>query len=378
MLTQVVIKAPASKSLAIRAAVCNFLSGNKGRIFNYPLCEDAMNAKYALRTLEYAKNSVELDCGESALFMRIISPVCALLGLDATLKTSGTLSKRPSGIDAECLKKLSMNGKLVGGTAELDASITSQFLSGLLIALPLAKNDSQIKVTNLKSRPYIDATIKLLNDYGVKISEENNIFFIKGKQNYNAIDYTVEGDFSGASALLVAGAIKRQVRVEDLYYKNSLQPEKTIVNVLRSCGAELRIADNYIEVKPKQLDPFEFDVSDNPDLAPPLCALAVHCKGKSVLNGIQRLRYKESDRALALSKEFSKLGADIKVVDDRIEIAGSELKNAKVNSHNDHRIAMSLAVAGINFEQPISIEGADRVKKSYPDFFNDLDKIKKA
>ena len=378
MTPDIIIKAPASKSLGIRAAVCNFLSGNKGRIFNYPLCEDATNAKYALRSLEHAKQSIELDCGESALFMRIISPVCALLGIDASIKTSGTLVNRPTGIDAECLKALSSNGKLVGGKAELDASITSQFLSGLLIALPLAKNDTTLTVKNLKSRPYVDTTIKLLSGYGIKIKEENSVFYIAGGQKYEAVDYIVEGDFSGASAILVAGAIKREIRVEDLYYKSSLQPEKAIVDVLKNCGAGIKIADNYVEVKPGDLRSFEYDVSDNPDLAPPLCALAVHCKGASILKGIHRLKYKESDRALALCKQFTKLGADIKIVDDRIEINGGTLTANRVNAHNDHRIVMALAVAGINLGNELIIDGADRVKKSYPDFFNDLVKIKKA
>ncbi len=378
MTPDVIIKAPASKSLAIRAEVCNFLSGNKGRVFNYPLCEDAAHAKHALRLLENAKGSVELDCGESALFMRVIAPVCALLGIDATLKTSGTLTNRPSGIDSECIRTLSSNGKLVGGVAELDASVTSQFLSGLLIALPLAKNDTTLTVKNLKSRPYVDTTIKLLSQYGVKIREENSVFYIPGGQKYEPLDYTVEGDFSGASSILVSGALKREIRVEDLYYKSSLQPEKAIVDILRGCGAGIKVGDNYIEVKPGELKGFEFDVSDNPDLAPPLCALAVNCTGKSTILGIDRLKYKESDRALVLSKEFSKLGADIKMLDGKMEINGGPLRTGRVNAHNDHRIAMALAAAAINLSESITIEGADRVKKSYPDFFNDLDKIKKS
>lgn len=377
MTPSVIIKAPASKSLAIRAEVCNFLSGGKGRVFNYPLCEDASNAKYALRTLANAKGSVELYCGESALFMRVISPVCALLGIDATLKTSGTLTNRPTGIDAECLRSLSSNGRLVGGKAELDASVTSQFLSGLLIALPLAKHDTVLTVRNLKSRPYVDTTIKLLSQYGVKITEENSVFYIPGGQKYEAIDYTVEGDFSGASSILVAGALKRELRVEDLYYKNSLQPEKAIVDVLRGCGAGIKVTDDHIDVRPGELKGFEYDVSDNPDLAPPLCALAVNCSGKSSILGIGRLRYKESDRALALTREFSKLGADIKIIEDRIEINGGPLKASKVSAHNDHRIAMALASACINLNEDVHIEGFDRVKKSYPDFFNDLDKVKR-
>lgn len=378
MTPDVIIKAPASKSLAIRAELCNFLSGNKGRVFNYPICEDANHAKHALRALENAKGSVELDCGESALFMRVIAPVCALLGIDYTLKTSGTLTNRPSGIDFECINALSSNGKLIGGVVELDASVTSQFLSGLLIALPLAKNNTTLTVKNLKSRPYVDTTIKLLSQYGVKVEEKDSVFFIPGGQKYDAVDYTIEGDFSGASAILVAGAIKKELRVEDLYYKNSLQPEKAIVDVLRDCGAVVKIADNYIEVKPGELRPFEFDVSENPDLAPPLCALAVNCSGTSTILGIDRLRYKESDRALALCKEFTKLGADIKIIGDRMEIKGSLLKAARVNGHNDHRIVMALAVAGISLGDDLVIEGADRVKKSYPDFFNDLVKVKRA
>ncbi len=378
------VTAPASKSLSIRSGVCNFLSGSKGLILNYSDCDDATYAKKALDVIASTKGRagrVKIDCGESALCLRIFTPLCFVLGIDAEFVLNGSLLSRSSGIDYECLKTLSVGGKLLGGVVEIDASLTSQFLTGLLIALPLAQKDSVLNVKNLKSSPYVDMTLDVLKKYGIEIQKDGSKFVIKGGQSYEPVNYKVEGDFAGASFILVTGAVGGKVKVEGLNYKTSLQPEKKIIDVLRNCGAKVETGEDFVSVSSTgvnsgRLKSFNFDATDNPDLFPPLCALAVSCEGESIIYGTTRLKHKESDRGLALYEEFKKLGADIKLFDDRIQIKGNVLDGGRASSRGDHRICMALAVLGISSINGVEIENADCVNKSYPAFFKDIERIK--
>jgi 3-phosphoshikimate 1-carboxyvinyltransferase len=257
----------------------------------------------------------------------------------------------------------------------IGGSITSQLLTGLLMALPLVKSKSHLVVDDLKSKPYIDMTLQVLSDFGIEVENmDYEAFNIPGNQKYHARDHCVEGDWSGASFLLVAAALSGQVTVIMLQ-KKSVQSDKAIVEVLRKTGAVVVVKEDCIEVKKNMLKAFEFDATECPDLFPPLVALAAHCIGITTIKGAERLKHKESDRAVALREEFGKLGVDITVDGDEMIIRGGQVKGGKVNSHNDHRIAMAAAVTAVAAQSEVIIDGAQCVAKSYPEFFDDMDKI---
>jgi 3-phosphoshikimate 1-carboxyvinyltransferase len=267
---------------------------------------------------------------------------------------------------------IQVKGPLKGGDCYVDGSVSSQFLTGLLMALPLATKDSTLFVTDLKSKPYIDMTLALLADFGIRITHDDyQKFSIQGNQKYKAQSYQIEGDWSGAAFLLVAGAIAGQVTVTNLS-AYSTQADKAILQALQMAGAYLSIEANQVTVTHKPLSAFVFDATHCPDLFPPLVALAAHCKGTSVITGAKRLLHKESNRALSLSQEFGKMGIKIEVYGDQMQITGGEIQSADVHSHNDHRIAMACATATLFGSATVTIDAAEAINKSYPTFFDDL------
>jgi 3-phosphoshikimate 1-carboxyvinyltransferase len=279
-----------------------------------------------------------------------------------------------------------VRGPLQPGNIEIDGSLSSQFLTGLLMAYAAADaSDVTIQVTDLKSRPYIDLTLQVMKEMGLKVPICNNYqsFYFDGQLKVAKrarLDYTVEGDWSGASLLLVAGAIAGKVRVKGLNAA-SFQADRSITSVLLQAGAKLSLDDNAVEVEKARLDAFEFDARDCPDLFPPLVALAAHCKGRSKIKGLHRLKYKESDRGTALQKEFIKLGVMIEHNDDEMLVYGNEklqVKDPNLDSHHDHRIAMACAVASLNADAEVTISNAGAVKKSYPRFWDHLKQLNAA
>jgi 3-phosphoshikimate 1-carboxyvinyltransferase len=329
-----------------------------------------------------------LNCGEAGLSIRMFSPIAALWHERLTLTGEGSLLSRPVSMIEAPLKQLGVEvsstdgcpplmvkGPLQGGEAVVDGSVSSQLLTGLLMALPKAPKDSRLTVIDLKSTPYIDMTLALLKAFGVEVEHSNyQSFFIKGNQTYNIGEYRVEGDWSGASFLLTAGALGGSVTVTGLD-THSPQADRKIVEALMAAGAWVKMIGNFVEVAKRNLKAFDFDATHCPDLFPPLVALACNCKGTTVLTGVERLMHKESNRAMALEKEFSSLGAVVRIEGDRMEIKGKKLKGGTIDSHNDHRIAMAGAVAAINAEEDVTIQGYECVAKSYPDFFEDFSKI---
>jgi len=330
----------------------------------------------------------ELSCGESGLCMRMFAPIAALCPRELVLVGEGTLRTRPmemliaplTDLGVECTtarghQPLSVRGPLKGGRARVDGSLSSQVLTGLLMALPRAETASELQVDDLVSRGYVDLTLKILEDCGVRVTHEDySRFSIAGGQRYAARRFTVEGDWSGAAFLCVAAAIRGRLSLNGLEL-DSLQPDRKILDVLEACGANVSRARDRVMVERRALEAFELDVTDCPDLVPPLAALACSCDGTSRLTGMGRLRYKESDRAAALLQELSRLGIAARIDADVMEIEGGELRGGGVQSHADHRIAMALAVLGLNAERPVVIEGASCVRKSYPGFFEDLASI---
>ncbi len=267
---------------------------------------------------------------------------------------------------------LTIHGPVKGGNLEINGSISSQLLTGLLMALPLAKKDSEIKVINLKSRPYIDMTIQVLKEFGISIENENyKLFHIPGNQRFKALNYRVESDWSGAAFLLVAGAINGNLIIEGLNTE-SKQSDMAIIEALRKAGAHIEIRNNNVEVSRSELNGFEFDATESPDLFPPLAALASYCKGETIIKGVSRLEHKESNRAATLKGEFARLNVKIEINKDLMIIKGSKVSGGSVSSHDDHRIAMAVSVAALGATGKVSVKDSQCVTKSYPEFYNDL------
>ena len=394
------VKAPSSKSMMQRAIAAAMLTNGKCVINNPSYCDDSLAAMSIIVGLgakvepQSDKLIIEgggtlkekkLNCGESGLAMRMFSPLAALFAEEITLTGANSLRKRPMKIIVEALSALgvqcssidgflpiSVKGPLKGGKIEIDGSLSSQLLTGLLMALPLAKNDSEIIVKNLKSRPYIDMTIQLLSDFGITVvNKDYSVFSVPANQKYLSRDYTVEGDWSGGAFLLVAGAINGKITVSGLQ-QSSLQSDKAILTALKQAGAKMDITNDIITVEQSPLKSFTFDAAHSPDLFPPLATLAAYCNGESVIKGVSRLIHKESNRAEAIVNEFSKLGIKIIVEDDIMKITGGKPTGVKVESHEDHRIAMAMAVAAINATGKVCIRDSQSIAKSYPEFFNDF------
>ena len=401
------IVAPASKSMMQRAVAAALLANGRSKITNPSFCEDSLAALEIIQALgaKVERNNSEiviegigieprvniLNCSESGLCMRMFSAIAALSNRELILTGKPNLLARPVGMIEKPLEELgavcktnngnppvSIHGKLKGGHATVDGSESSQFLTGLLMALPVCEKDSELEVRELKSKPYVQMTLSLLEKFGIIIgcNKELSRFEIKGNQKYKPVSYEVEGDWSGAAFLLVAGAIAGRVKVRKLL-KNSLQADKAIVEALKKTGALVTQGSKEITVQKDELLAFEFDATNCPDLFPPLVALACNCKGTSRITGVERLRHKESNRAEALKMEFGKLGAQIEIRGNQMLIAGVKLTGGKVDSHNDHRIAMACAIAGLNALDEVKIENYSCVSKSYPEFFKDLESLMK-
>jgi 3-phosphoshikimate 1-carboxyvinyltransferase len=331
----------------------------------------------------------ELYIGESGLGLRMIVPILAATGYPFEIFGRGSLLKRPVDFIVDTLKNvgvqieatndslpLKLQGPIKGEKILIDGSVGSQLVTGFLMAAPLLNRNITVEVDNLKSKPYIDLTISILDQYGIRVVNDGyKRFFIESGQAYKGGDFYAEGDWSGAAFVLVAAAVAGEINLKGID-NNSTQGDKRIVDVLKSCGAIIKQADNEIFVQKGELNAFEFDATDVPDLFPPLVALAVNCNGTSIIKGVSRLKHKESDRANTLKIEFEKLGANIELDGDFMRVEGTRLKGAKVHSHNDHRIAMALAIAALNAEGEVDIEQSESVAKSWPEFFEKLEEIR--
>lgn len=397
------LQAPASKSMLQRAIAAAFLAESPVQVDGYSSSADADAALGLLRSLgvkvEINGNrllihpnsnlkSARLSIGESGLGIRLFSPILALFKQSFTIEARGTLQKRPMHLIENVLKSTGVNctttngfapinihGPLKGGEIYFDASEGSQLLSGMLMALPKLKSDSELIVSNLKSKPYIDMTISLLKDFGIEIEHSDYTHFkIAGNQQYKADKYLVEGDWSGAAFLLVAAAINGSIQLENLR-KDSLQGDKNIVDVLVQVGTNIQQEENRIFVKKKELKPFVYDATETPDLFPPLAVLAASCQGVSRIKGIHRLIHKESDRAEAIRVIFERLGLKIELVGDEMLIEGRKARGGTVSSFHDHRMAMMAAVLGLTAIEPVQITEAESINKSYPQFYKDMQNI---
>ncbi len=330
-----------------------------------------------------------LQVGESGLASRLFTPISALAAKNIRIEGSGTLLTRPmqpmldvlTTLGVKCMScdgrlPLEICGPMQGGAATLDGSISSQFLTGLLLALPLAARDTTLHVTDAVSIPYIDMTLDTAEHFGVEIFRRDyEEFFVPGGQQYRPSEMTIEGDWSAAAMMLVAGATAGRVRVDNLDML-SRQADKAICYALIRAGAAIESDRHGVEVAHRPLHGFEFDATNCPDLFPALAALAAAAEGVSAIRGIHRLIYKESDRAEVLREEYAKVGIEIRLDDDTMFVRGGAVRSADVASHRDHRIAMSLAVAALRSDKALTIADAECVSKSYPRFFEELERVR--
>lgn len=410
------IQAPASKSSMQRACAAALLRIGETRILNPGHSNDDKAALDIIQRLgaSVAENDVahpdsfgreliinstginpvssEINCGESGLGIRMFTPLVALSDKKIIINGSGSLLTRPMNFFDEILPQISVkvksnNGKLpleIKGPIkpvdiEVDGSLSSQFLTGLLMAYGAAEaKDVTIKVNDLKSRPYVDLTLDVMKKFGLKVPENKKYkeFYFATKHDKHLttshINYHVEGDWSGGAFLLVAGAIAGPITIRGLDM-TSTQADKAIVDAMMAANAGIAIEAKGIKIHPSVMTGFNFDATDCPDLFPPLVALAAYCKGESTIKGVSRLTHKESNRAITLQDEFAKMGVNIDLNADEMIIHGGEnVKGATVHSRHDHRIAMACAVAALKADGKTIIEEAYAIKKSYPDFYIDL------
>ena len=400
------VKAPPSKSFAHRAVISAFLSGGECTIRNLVLSEDIkatlscitkFGAKVEFdeekktavisRALGKRRNKIRLNCRESGSTLRFFIPIALCFCENVEFVGSGRLMKRPLRPYFDIFDKfgiaykkeadrLMITGKLTAGEFYLDGSLSSQFLTGLLFALPLLDGDSRIIIEGgLSSKGYIDITLDVLKKFGIKIENENyQTFIIKGNQKYRERHYNVEGDFSQAAFFLVAGALGCDVTCTGLN-DASLQGDKKIVELIEATGAKVEKfgVSRFKGIATPVMHGITVDADEIPDLVPILAVLLAFCKGESRIINAGRLRIKESDRLAAICAELKKMGAEIEEGEDFLTIKGRQvLGGAEVSSHNDHRIAMATAIAAIRSEGPVTIDGAQKcVQKSYPNFFED-------
>ncbi len=335
--------------------------------------------------------SSQVHCGESGLGIRMFTPIAALSTMPLEIAGSGSLVSRPMHFFDEIFPQLGIQIKSNGGKLPIkvqgplkpanitvDGSLSSQFLTGLLMAYSAAGADGvEICVNDLKSKPYIDLTLSVMRSFEMQVPEvdryERFKFHKHSISNHSEIlKYSVEGDWSGAAFLIVAGAISGDISITGLQ-PLSVQADKTILQALESAGGKYFFEGDLLHVFKSSLKAFSFDATECPDLFPPLAVLAAYANGRSVLKGAGRLTHKESNRALTLQEEFGKLGIRIELSGDDMYIDGGAMLNgATVHSHHDHRIAMALAVAALGSNGPVIIEDAEAINKSYPAFYNDL------
>jgi 3-phosphoshikimate 1-carboxyvinyltransferase len=391
-----------------RALAAAFLTKETCGIFNPGHSNDDLTAMNIIKVLgakvemiadklvvvnrDNIPQDIELNCGESGLSIRMFVPIAALSEQSITVTGEGSLLSRPMDFFDKVLPELGVKiesnygklplkikGPLQPRNIEVDGSMSSQYLTGLLMAYAAAgAGNVSIKVNNLKSKPYIDLTLDVMRHFGLGNVENRNyeeFYFHPATAKSSWHNYMVEGDWSSGAFLLVAGAIAGPIQVSGLDL-TSTQADKAIVDVLMSANAGIAMEAKGIKIHPGNMDAFDFDATECPDLFPPLAALAVYCKGTTVIKGVERLVHKESNRALTIQTELGKRGIDVKFEGNRMMIVGKQnVPAAFVDSHNDHRIAMMNAVIGLKAEPPTILHNAHAVKKSYPAFFTDLKRL---
>lgn len=399
------VNVPPSKSDVHRAIICAAMANGVSRISPVALSNDikatigcikALGAEAVLEnnvltvdgTNMYKNKTALLDCGESGSTLRFFIPIAAVGNVNATFVGKGKLPQRPIGIFTEALPKagttcktegglpLEIKGQLKSGIFEIPGNVSSQFITGLLLALPILEGDSEIVLTSpLESVGYIAMTIRTMKQFGVNIDTTENGWHIKGGQTYKSCNYTTDGDWSQAAFFMVLGAVSGKVTVKGVA-KDSTQGDKKCAEILARFGAKVTQLDNEVTVEKGELKAITIDASQIPDLVPVLSVCAAFAEGTTKIINAERLRIKECDRLKATAELLNNLGGKVKELSDGLEITGgSSLKGGNVNGYNDHRIVMSAAVCAARSDEDITATFAMSINKSYPDFYIDYNSI---
>lgn len=375
------IAAIPSKSMAHRLLICAALAEGETQVECHGTSKDIEATRACLATM---KAGGRLPCGESGSTLRFLLPVAAALGLDAEFLMEGRLPQRPlAPLDAQLAAHgavltrpqpeiLRCTGQLTPGNYVLPGDVSSQYISGLLFALPLLDAPSTLTVTGkIESAPYIEMTLDALRQFGISVTREDSVFHIPACGYRSPGKAVVEGDWSNAAFWLCAGALRQPVTVTGLNH-DSLQGDRAIVELLAAFGAEVTQSGDSVTVRPAPLQAMEIDAAAIPDLVPVLSVVAAAAQGTTRIFNAQRLRLKESDRIASVKAMLENLGAKAEETADGLLIhGGMPLQGGTVDSCNDHRIAMAGAVASTICQNPVTILGAEAVEKSYPGFWSD-------
>lgn len=395
------LAAPPSKSMAHRALICAALAKGESRLTNLSDSEDIAATRRALTLLgakfspesentvrvlgtggRVAAPDVPVDCGESGSTLRFLIPVFARCKQPVVFTGHGRLMERPQTVYAELFqacsipfshteRQIRVYGALPAGRYRVPGNVSSQFLSGLLFALPLARGESTLQILPpFESRSYVSLTLAALADFGIAANfEDENTIRIEGGQKYVPCNYAVEGDYSQAAFFAVLGALCGGITAEGLR-PDTRQGDAAILEILSRCGARYTRAGSAVTFAKSALHGTHIDLADCPDLGPVLMALGAFCTGETVIEHAGRLRIKESDRIEAMETELRKLGANISSTFDTVTIRGGALHGAdNLYGHGDHRVVMALTVAVLAAGAPAVIHGAEAVRKSWPGFF---------
>ena len=375
---------PPSKSAAHRALICSYLAGG-GSVS--PII-DSNDMRATVGVIDALKNNEDvMNCIESGSTLRFMIPVVASLGRRATFIGEGRLPERPIGEYLDILPKhnvkvysngylpMTIDGQLRNGSYEVNGDVSSQYITGLLLALANVEGDSAVILkTPLQSKPYVDMTVKVMADFGVNITETDFGYLIHGGQEFKKQDYIVEGDWSQSAFFLVAGAIGGGVKVSGLDM-NSTQGDKAIVDVLKSFGADVEVGKDYVISRKSKLTGTTVDATDIPDLVPIIAVLGAFSNGTTTIKGAERLRFKESDRIESVVSNLRLMGVDVTETKDGMIINGSKPHGADLKGYNDHRIVMAFSVAGLFCDGDVRIDDAQSINKSYPTFFDDYNML---
>ncbi len=392
---------PASKSVSHRAIIAASLAKGKSVINNIVYSEDITATIEAMEKIgvKFTKNNHQLivvgsgrvifnddnfiDCNESGSTLRFLMPVMALSRQKMVFTGKPGLMKRPMQVyeklfkeDDFCFvqseKSIILCGILTPRTFEFPGNISSQFVSGLLFALPMLKGDSTIKLTtHLESKEYVDMTIEVLNSFGVRIEETADGYFVPGNQAYIPTHIEIEADFSQMAFYAVAGIIGGDVTCKKINMA-SRQPDKRIVDYIRQMGGIVTETGRDLNFKKSKTTGITIDVSQSPDIAPILAVLGALSSGTTIIANAERLKYKETDRLKTTYDTLKAMNVNIEITEDSLIIHGSDtLTGGTFSSCGDHRIAMMIAIAAIRADRSVLIKNADAVKKSYPNFFQD-------
>ena len=400
------IQIPASKSISQRVLALALLHSGKTTIINPGKSEDELAILSVIRQLGcniiYSDSAIQItgidkinfsgtfDCGESGLALRMFTFICALSAHESTLTGSGTLAKRDMrsfdkilpGLGVKITSNngripITVKGPLIPSDVTVDGSESSQYISGLMMALAYSSvRHITIILSDAVSIPYIDLTVKTMQEFGYPVERHSNkIFVLPATKTRDDIIQTIEGDWSNAAFWLVAATLNGKLYLKGLNF-NSLQGDRSVIDIMGQCGITSKSENGFLIVeKPHFLYSFHCDATNTPDLFPPLVALACYCNGISTIKGVHRLVNKESNRATGLVEVFSKLGIHIWIEQDTMMIEGSAISGGTINAQGDHRIAMAASIAALRAKSTVTVLGANAVMKSYPDFYDHLKNI---